>query len=78
MYPNPTCDQVTIDYQFQAPRAQTFVHLRDLFGRELGIHALNGNEGQLVLNTKALAPGMYVVEIRVTGCLAHVQKLMVE
>jgi len=78
LYPNPTRDQVTLDYVLPEAAVQGYVRLRDLAGRELEVHTLNGNEGRLVLDTKAFAPGLYVVEVHSPVRLEYVQTLVVQ
>jgi uncharacterized delta-60 repeat protein len=78
LYPNPTRDLVTLDYTLPETAVQGYVRLRDLAGRELEVHTLNGNEGRLVLDTKAFAPGLYVVEVHSPTRLEYVQTLVVQ
>lgn len=78
LYPNPTRDQVTIDYQLDGLHAQTFVHLRDLAGRELGLRSMPGEHGRLVLDVGHLAPGLYVLDVRCDGRVVHVEKFLVQ
>jgi hypothetical protein len=78
LYPNPTREEVTLDYTLPETAVQGYVRLRDLAGRELEVHTLNGNEGRLVLDTKAFAPGLYVVEVHSPTRLEYVQTLVVQ
>jgi len=78
LYPNPTRDQVTLAYTFSAHTGQAQVRLLDLAGRELEAYTLRGNEGRLLLDTRAFAPGLYLVELRMGGSLVEVRKLVVE
>jgi len=78
LYPNPARDNATIAYTFPAQTGQAQVRLLDLAGRELEAYTLRGNEGRLLLDTHAFAPGLYLVELRTAGSLVEVRKLVVE
>lgn len=78
LYPNPTRDQVMIDYQLESLHAQTFVFLRDLAGRELGMRSMPGETGRLILDVGHLAPGLYVLDVRCDGRVVHVEKFLVQ
>lgn len=78
VYPNPTRDNATIAYTFTTHTGQAHVRLLDLAGREVKVYTLRGSEGQLLLDTHAIASGVYLVELRVDERLVHVEKLVLE
>jgi len=78
LYPNPARDNTTLTYTFTAQTGQAQVRLLDLAGRQLQAHALPGTGGRVLLDTGSLAPGVYLVELRVDGAAAALRKLVVE
>jgi hypothetical protein len=62
LYPNPADDWSVLDYAFNDLKDRS-LQLVDMFGRVVQNQAINQQKGEWVINTHALAKGMYVVQI---------------
>lgn len=78
LYPNPTRESVTLVYSLDHAVHEGVTLLRDLAGRIVVTKTLQGQQGQITLETVHFAPGLYVVEVRGGGRVLHVEKLVVQ
>lgn len=78
VYPNPASNWSAVDYDVMegADRAQLVV--RDVLGREVFLRSLGINKGQVVLDTRIFAKGLYTVELQNAGLILQSEKLLVE
>jgi len=77
-YPNPTSGFVTFGYEFEQPSKDAFVVVRDLFGRQIVSLPMPNRQGQLVMDTRELAKGMYTVSYTVASRSVQLDRLVVE
>jgi hypothetical protein len=63
LYPNPANVWVAVDVSIQAPVEQAQLRVLDATGKALLQRTLAPGMGQVVLDTRSLAPGLYLVEL---------------
>ena len=76
--PNPANAWVTFSYRLAQPATSGFVLVKDATGRTAAQLALTGAEGQLVLDTRELAKGLYTVQYLDQGQLLQLDKLVLQ
>lgn len=79
IHPNPASAWVAVDHQLVSIPLDAWLELRDVTGRLMQRHRIGTIKGQIVLDTRNLVPGVYMVEIREGGNpIAEPQKLIIE
>jgi len=78
LFPNPASEQVTFTYSLLAPSDHAFVLVRDAVGRGVSTLPMRNTEGQLVLDTRDLAKGLYTVHYTQDGVVLHLDRLIVQ
>jgi hypothetical protein len=76
--PNPAENWVTFRYRFSELPDRAMVVVRDPIGREVVTMAMNGDRGQLVLDTRELAKGCYTITYTSNGKVDQVDRLIVQ
>jgi hypothetical protein len=61
LYPNPTNQEVTVQYTITNPKGKTNVSLYDLTGRKLEMKSFQEAQGSFQLNTQDYPNGIYLV-----------------
>lgn len=77
LYPNPAGDYSKINFNFEETSAQVQFVLRDINGRELHTIRTGTNQGEVLLDTRAYADGLYFIEIQNNGKPAGYSKLTI-
>ena len=77
-YPNPAESWVTFSYRFIAQPLKAFITVRDAVGKEVATLQINNERGQLVMDTRELAKGMYSVTYSSDGISHQTDKLVVQ
>ena len=62
VYPNPASTQLTIEWNPTYPEP-AFIKMYGLDGKEISVEIVAQEKGQAMLNTAALAKGIYVIEL---------------
>ena len=62
VYPNPASTQLTIEWNTTNPEP-AFIKMYGLDGKEISVEIVAQEKGQAMLNTAALAKGIYVIEL---------------
>lgn len=75
-YPNPTQNQLFVEYNFPKPVSGQ-VRLFDIMGRTVAGEKVQGKEGILNLDTRLAAPGTYFLTIEAEGVLIDHKKIMI-
>ncbi|MBK9417029.1 MAG: T9SS type A sorting domain-containing protein [Flavobacteriales bacterium] len=60
--PNPTQTWATVTYALLEEPINGRILVKDLFGRVVTTERMNGSQGQVVIDTRSLSKGVYVVE----------------
>ncbi len=76
--PNPAINWAAMNYDLQAEAISALIIVRDALGRPVEQFTLGGRQSQVVLDTRPLAKGLYMVELQNGGRILQVEKLMVE
>jgi len=63
VYPNPASAFATVEHHVSTPLKNGYLSFRDLTGREIHRRVLNSSLGQVLWDTRSLAPGVYSVEL---------------
>ena len=77
-YPNPTNDQLVVDFSFGTPVGSATAALYDLVGRKVAETSIEGLEGKAAIDVNGIAPGTYL--LRVTdqdGTWSYTDKIIV-
>jgi hypothetical protein len=75
-YPNPTRDQLFVEYNF-ARNISGQVRLHDMMGRVIAEKAVRGKEGLIDLNTETAAPGTYFLTVEAEGTVIDHKKIVI-
>ena len=76
--PNPTSNWAAVSIALpQAPQSSS-LRVLDLAGKEAQRHSINGQQQQVVLDTRGLAPGAYLVVLQDAGKPVAQEKLIVQ
>lgn len=78
VYPNPATHWAALDYDLLGEPDRAMVVVRDAVGRPVDQLTVGSAQGQLVLDTRPLARGLYTVELINAGQVLHTEKLIVE
>lgn len=77
--PNPAQAWVTFTYDFQThPVEGAFVVVQDAVGRQIVALPMQNSQGQLVMDTRELAKGMYTVSYTVASRSVQLDRLILE
>lgn len=76
--PNPADAWVTFNYRFTTAQDHAFISVRDPLGRELTILPMKNERGQLVLDTRELAKGLYTVAYLAGDRVLQLDKLIIQ
>lgn len=63
IYPNPTADQLNIDYYFKT-EGQTTIRIVSIIGKVIKSQVVNNQSGYLNFNVSDLEKGVYIIEMR--------------
>ncbi|MCW5897983.1 MAG: T9SS type A sorting domain-containing protein [Flavobacteriales bacterium] len=77
LYPNPATIYVTMYYDLKADADHSRMLIRDIGGREVAQRRLGHAEGQVVLDTRRMPPGVYTIELHNAGQRQLTEKLVV-
>lgn len=78
LHPNPATTWVSIQHRIPGHSGAVHLVVRDAQGRPVQQLRSAASEGQLVLDTRALAPAVYTVELVTTGAPLLTQRLVVQ
>lgn len=78
LQPNPASTFVTLNYTLKPGEATGSVRVLDSNGRTLATEALKGNIGQVVLDTRTWAKGVYAAQCSVGGAIVHAERLVIQ
>jgi hypothetical protein len=76
--PNPTQTWSTVTYNLVSEPSDGLITVKDATGRVLLIERMTGKEGQVVLDTRGLAQGVYLVECSSKGVIIQTDRLIVQ
>jgi len=76
--PNPAEAWVTFSYKFTLPPNKAFVQVKDATGRSVANLPMLGTEAQLVMDTRALAKGVYTVNYMANGEVLQLDRLILQ
>ncbi len=77
LHPNPASTWVAFTYDLLSEPKNAAIVVRDGIGREVARHTLRTREGQVLQDTRELAPGAYTVELLDNKARKRVEKLIV-
>lgn len=77
-YPNPASVFVTIEHHALAELKDGYLSFRDLTGRELERRKISASPGQVLWDTRDLAPGVYSVELYNGAVLLGSQRIVIK
>ncbi len=75
--PNPASQWVAFDYTLPWPAQKGTIIISDISGREIHSRQINQTNGQIIWDTRGLAPGVYLYSIQVSGKLIDKRKLII-
>lgn len=78
LQPNPTHTFVSFSYALKATYNNGLLRVLDASGRQMASERVQGNMGQILLDTRTWSPGLYTVQCIIDGIAAHTAKLIVE
>jgi len=78
LQPNPASTFVALNYTLKASETSGSVRVIDANGRTLATDKLSGNVGQVVLDTRTWAKGVYAVQCSVGGTIVHAERLVIQ
>jgi len=79
VYPNPASGLVTFTYDLkEQPKEDAFVVVKDAVGRQIVALPMKNSQGQLVMDTRELAKGLYTVRYTQGGRNLQLDRLIVE
>lgn len=67
-----------LEYTLNGAPDQAYLSIRDMQGREIVREPVSRSEGQVVWDTRAVAPGTYTVELMNRGIAAGSIKIVVK
>ena len=76
--PNPASTWTACNFDLGAAPDGAFLVVKDAMGRTVNTTKVGADKGQIVLDTRTFAKGLYTVELRNAGRTLQVEKLMVE
>lgn len=76
VFPNPTADLFTVNYQLPSTAGKASIEVVDLQGRQIANHALsNGRQGRITLGQQ-LPAGSYFLRLHADGEVAYTTKVV--
>ena len=78
LYPNPATTWAVVSLELPAGTKQSTLRILDLTGKEVYQQVVALEQPQLVLDTRELAPGAYLVEISGNNGVLATEKLIVQ
>lgn len=78
LYPNPTSAWVAVDVDMPAARDRAQLRVLDTLGKVVVQRTLAQTEENVVLDTRELAPGLYLVELYNAGQRVGGEQLIVQ
>lgn len=78
LYPNPTDDITIAEYVMDDSKGINELVLTDLQGRTVISERLKDTRGKVKLQTRGLAPGMYIISAKNNGRTIVVKKLIIQ
>ncbi|MBK9512700.1 MAG: delta-60 repeat domain-containing protein [Flavobacteriales bacterium] len=78
LWPNPAAGQVWLRYALPGHQGQVHLRVRDSQGRVLFFTPAAGEEGQVVWDSRGVAPGVYTVELLREGKLERSERLIIQ
>lgn len=78
LYPNPASTYTALDFQIGTSSSSAYATLTDPTGRVMQTEQLQGTTGQVVLDTRSLAKGTYMVALYLDGELIDTKRLIVQ
>ncbi|HOZ41460.1 MAG TPA: delta-60 repeat domain-containing protein, partial [Flavobacteriales bacterium] len=78
LWPNPAAGQVWLRYALPGHQGQVHLRVRDSQGRVLFLTPAAGEEGQVVWDSRGVAPGVYTVELLREGKLERSERLIIQ
>lgn len=76
--PNPASVYAVLNYDLKANADKAHLLIRDIGGREVTQRTLGYQEGQVVLDTRRMPPGVYTIELHNAGQRQLTEKLVVQ
>ncbi len=76
VYPNPSADLVTIDYEVAAPFEELRLEVVNVWGQVLQKNLLVSQRGSFVLDTSGMVAAPYFIYLRVDGKISKATKLI--
>ncbi|HOZ41384.1 MAG TPA: NosD domain-containing protein [Flavobacteriales bacterium] len=76
--PNPAQSWATVTYTLQEVPVEGWIRVKDLFGRVVIAERMAGDQGQVVLDTRMLSKGVYLVECTTDSVLLLSERLIVQ
>jgi hypothetical protein len=77
VYPNPAQDLINVSFETNKIFTTLNISLKDLNGNEVRKAVAKGSNEKIILDTKGLANGMYLVNLISEGRTIHVEKLLI-
>ena len=74
LFPNPAQNQATLRYQLLENNA--VMYLYDLSGRAISSQKITNTNGEILLDTSTLQPGIYIVVLKQNNLITNQQKLL--
>ena len=78
LFPNPATTWAVVSLELPAGTKQSTLRILDLTGKEVYQQVVALEQPQLVLDTRELAPGAYLVEISGNNGVLATEKLIVQ
>jgi hypothetical protein len=78
LWPNPGVSDVWLHYAVPSNRGTVQLRIRDAQGRMTHTLQASGAEGQVVWDTRGIAPGVYTVELFVSGAVERTERLVIQ
>lgn len=75
--PNPFNGETRIRYELSKTAADACIGIYKLDGQEVSIYAIHDLQGELVINSGKLKPGMYIYSLIVEGQVADTKRMVV-
>ena len=78
IYPNPASAWVACNYHFVNAPENATIRIVDLVGKPVDNVRLSAQQGQVILDTRSLAPGAYMAELWNAGAVVQAERLIVQ
>ena len=67
VYPNPAHDYFVVEYHWESAPNYGFIHMYDIAGKEVGSFSITGKQNQVIIPTKKLQSGVYLLILEING-----------